>query len=139
MSAIGTPSGSAGLPVTNREAEPAWVRNGSRTTQRTYETALAFEGTLVEELSRTLTQTSGLAGEGSQEGEPGSQDGASAPFSAQGAQLSALLPQALSEGVMRAGGLGLAAQLTRQQQALEAEPRPAQSGGAAAPRADGAR
>ncbi len=50
-------------------------------------------------------------------------------------QLSSLLPQALSEGVMSSGGLGLAAQLARETQsahgALHAQPSQT-SGGTAA-------
>jgi hypothetical protein len=143
MSVIGTPTAAAGLPVANRAVEPAWVRNGSRATQKTYETALAFEATLVEQLSRSLAETGGLGGEGSAEGESGSEAGSqasgSAPFAAQGSQIASLLPQALSDGVMRAGGLGLAAQLTREQQAFQGDARPGLSGGAAAPSGGGTR
>jgi len=103
------PSTSAGLPVVNQALEPAWVRHGSPSTQKAYAAALSFEATLVEELSRTLTATGGLGGEGpSGEGEAGEGEGA-----APGGQLSSMLPQALSSGVIKAGGLGLAAQLTR--------------------------
>jgi hypothetical protein len=104
-------TGSTGLPAVNQALEPEWVRRGSASTQKAYETALAFEQTLVEQLSQSLTATSGLEGESSQEGESGSEEGAST--SAGGGELSSLLPQALAGGVMHAGGLGLAAQLTR--------------------------
>jgi hypothetical protein len=100
-----------GLPVVNQALEPAWVRHGSASTQKAYETALSFEQTLVEQLSKSLAATSGLGGEESQEGES-SEEGGSAS-GAQSGELSAMLPQALSSGVMSAGGLGLAAQLTR--------------------------
>ena len=43
-------------------------------------------------------------------------------------QLSALLPQALSNGVMSAGGLGLAAQLTREIQVKQGAPTQASGG-----------
>jgi hypothetical protein len=132
-------SSGAGLPLANRAVEPTWVRNGSRATQQTYETALAFEATLVQQLSRGLVQASGLGGEASNEarGEGEGEGGSASPFGAPSPQISSLLPQALSEGVMRAGGLGLAAQLTRQQLASEGHARSA--GGTAAPNTEGAR
>lgn len=101
----------AGTPhIGGQASEPAWVRKGSAATQKAYETALAFEQMLVEELSQSLTAASGLGGESAQEGESSegsSGGGASGP-------LSSMLPQALTSGVMSAGGLGLAAQMTRQ-------------------------
>jgi Rod binding domain-containing protein len=107
----GSPLPSSGLPTVNQTLEPAWVRKGSAATQKAYETALAFEQMLVEELSQSLTATSGLGGESGQEGE--SSEGSSGSGGASG-PLSSMLPQALTSGVMSAGGLGLAAQMTRQ-------------------------
>jgi hypothetical protein len=112
MSVVGA-SGSVGLPAVNQALEPDWVRHGSASTQKAYETALAFEQTLVEQLSQSLTATSGLEGESSQEGEAGGESGSSS-FGGGDSQLSSLLPQALTGGVMHAGGLGLAAQLTQE-------------------------
>jgi Rod binding domain-containing protein len=99
-----------GLPVVNQALEPSWVRHGSPSTQKAYATALAFEQTLVEQLARSLTASSGLAGE---EGEGSGEEGDSFGGSSQNSQISSMLPQALSSGVMSGGGLGLAAQLTR--------------------------
>lgn len=110
MSVPGTGS-IAGLPAVNQALEPTWVRRGSPSTQQAYETALAFEQTLVEQISQSLTDTSGAQGE-SQEGEAGSQAGG-APSSGAGG-LSSLLPQALAGSIAHAGGLGLAAQLTHE-------------------------
>jgi hypothetical protein len=95
----------SGLPVVNQALEPEWVRHGSPATQKAYQSALSFEATLVEQLSKSFAASSGVEGEGSQEGESESESGSSA--------LSSTLPQALSAGIMNAGGLGLAAQLTR--------------------------
>ena len=100
----------SGLPPVNQALEPAWVRHGSPSTQRDYATALAFERTLVEELSKSMTATGQSGEEGSQEGESGG--GMDAGLS----QFSAMLPPALSSSVMSSGGLGLAAQLTRAMQ-----------------------
>jgi Rod binding domain-containing protein len=109
-------AGSSGLPVVNQAFEPEWVRHGSAATQKAYESALSFEETLVEQLSQTLASSSGLGGEASQVGEAGSGEGGS-PSGA--SQLSTMLPQALTASVMNAGGLGLAAQMTRDLQGTD--------------------
>lgn len=117
----GSPLSATDLPVISQTltpkgtGEPAWVRKGSASTQKAYETALAFEQMLVEELSRSLTASSGLGGESGEEGESSSEVGVSAGGAASG-PLSSMLPQALTSSVMNAGGLGLAAQMTRQLQ-----------------------
>jgi Rod binding domain-containing protein len=101
-------------PVVSQTLEPAWVRDGSATTQKAYQTALAFEQMLVEQLSQSLTASSGLGGESGAESE--SSEGGSSGGSATSGPISSMLPQALTSGVMNAGGLGLAAQMTRQLQ-----------------------
>jgi hypothetical protein len=112
--AAGLPA-SAGLPLVNQALEPASVRNGSSATQKAYAAALNFEDMLVQQLSQSLTQASGAGeGEGGTEGE-GSEgaEGTSALGGGEAAngELSSLLPQSLTEGVMSQGGLGLAQQL----------------------------
>jgi Rod binding domain-containing protein len=87
---------------------PAAVRNGSPAVKQAYSTAQNFEEMLLQQLSQSLVQSSGLAGEGSGGGEEPGETGASAD----GGMLTSMLPQTLAEGVMRSGGLGLAAQLT---------------------------
>lgn len=119
-------NGSVGLPAVNQALEPAWVRLGSASTQQAYASALAFEETLVEQLSQSLASTSGLDGESSQEGAPSSEEGGS---SGSDSQLSSMLPQALTAGVMSAGGLGLAAQMTRQLDAVDGAAQAKASGG----------
>jgi Rod binding domain-containing protein len=109
-----SPLPGGGLPVVNQTLEPAWVRDGSAATQKAYQTALAFEQMLVEELSQSLTASSGLDGEGGEEGE--SPEGGASGSSAASGPISSMLPQALTSGVMSDGGLGLAAQMTRQLQ-----------------------
>jgi hypothetical protein len=118
-------SGPAGQPLVNQALEPAWVRRGSAATQKAYESALSFEETLVEQLSQSLTATSGLDGESPQEG---AEEGSS---SANHGELSSLLPQALTGGIMKAGGLGLAAQLTRELPGGQSVPRAHATGGTA--------
>jgi Rod binding domain-containing protein len=122
---IAPATGQSGLPSVNETLEPEWVRHGSQATQKAYETALSFEQTLVEQLSKSLAATTESEGEGSGEGESG---GGSAATS----QLSSTLPQALSSGIMNAGGLGLAAQLTRDLPGAEATKAASTSGGVSA-------
>jgi Rod binding domain-containing protein len=85
---------------------PAAVRDGSPAAKQAYSTAQNFEEMLLQQLSQSLTQSSGLSGEG----ESGSEE-SGATGDASGGMLASLLPQTLAEGVMRSGGIGLAAQL----------------------------
>lgn len=108
---------SGGLPPVNQALEPAWVRRGSKAVQQDYRTALAFEGMLLDQLARSLAQTSGLEGEGAgQEGEGSSSEGGPSLGGSQSGPFSSMLPQALSSSITGAGGLGMAAELTRELQ-----------------------
>lgn len=124
---ISPTTGQSGLPSVNETLEPEWVRHGSQATQKAYETALSFEQTLVEQLSKSLAATTKTEGEGE-----GSGEGESGGGSAATSQLSSTLPQALSSGIMNAGGLGLAAQLTRDLPGAEATKTASTSGGVSA-------
>jgi hypothetical protein len=109
--------------VVDRAPEPEWVRHGSTSTQNAYESALSFEQTLVEQLSQSLTATSGLGDESGQEqeSESSSSEASGSPASDAGStQLSSMLPQALTTSVMNAGGLGLAAQMTHELEGVHA-------------------
>jgi Rod binding domain-containing protein len=128
----GSAPSSGVLPVVNQTLEPAWVRNGSASTQKAYQTALAFEEMLVEQLSKSLATTSGLGGEDGQEGE--SAQAGSETSGAGGGPLSSMLPQALTSGVMSAGGLGLAAQMTRELQGAATQTAAAGATGGTSPR-----
>lgn len=99
-----------GLPPIDPAFEPASVRNGSPAVQKAYASALDFESMLVQQLSQSLSETSGLGGEGESESavEGGSGGGGGDPVST---QLSSLLPQTLTNSVMSHGGLGMARQL----------------------------
>jgi Rod binding domain-containing protein len=107
--AIGSAS-AAGSPVVDEARAPAAVRDGSAAVKQAYASAQGFEEMLLQQLSQSMLQSSGLGGEGGTEGEAGSSEEGSS--SENGGMLSSLLPQALTEGVMRQGGLGLASQLT---------------------------
>ena len=118
-----------GLPVVNQALEPDWVRHGSAATQKAYDSALSFEQTLVEQLSKSLADTSGLGGES--EGESSSEEGGSSS-DAGASQIASMLPQALSTGIMSAGGLGMAAQMTRELEGVQAAAKTHASGGTSA-------
>lgn len=109
---------SAGLPVTSQLREPASVREGSSAVKQAYSTAQGFEEMLLQQLTQSLMQSGGLGGEGGEGGESGEGEGLSGSEEGGGGSaesgagvLGSLLPQALSEGLMREGGLGLAGQL----------------------------
>jgi hypothetical protein len=101
----GAPSGpsAAGLA-----GAPAWVRNGSSEVQREYQLGLEFERLLVQQLTSTLSETTGQPGEatGAADSGEGTPEAASTLFKT-------MLPGALADGVIAGGGLGLAAELAR--------------------------
>ncbi len=136
--ASGSALPASGLPVVNQALEPAWVRKGSPSTQKAYQTALAFEEMLVEQLSKSLTATSGVEGESGQEGESSAQGG-SAGMGASSSPFSSMLPQALTSSVMNAGGLGLAVQMTHQLEGASGGAESGASGGAKAGALGGAK
>lgn len=111
MSAIST----SGLYPIDQSQLPASVRNGTPAAKNAYETGLAFEEVLVNQLSQELAATAttpaddgsssdGSSSAGSDSGLIGSSDPASSMYAQ-------LLPQALTSGVMSSGGTGLAQQI----------------------------
>jgi len=101
----------ASLPITSETSAPRAVREGSPAAKQAYATAQGFEEMLLQQLSQSLAKSSGLGGEGSAGGSGGAGEEEGGASEAGGGELEALLPQTLTEGVMRAGGIGLAAQL----------------------------
>lgn len=96
---------SDGLPPIDQSLIPAAVRNAGPASVKTYQTALSFEGMLDEQLAQALTQTL----QGSDSSDSSDADGSS-PDAATSLTLQ-LLPQSLSQGLVSAGGIGLAGQL----------------------------
>jgi hypothetical protein len=106
------PLASVGLPTVDEAHAPASVRDGSASVKQAYASAQGFEEMLLQQLSSSLVQSSGLSGEGESSGESSGEEGSSeAGGETGGGMLSSLLPQTLTEGVMHGGGLGLAGQL----------------------------
>jgi hypothetical protein len=90
------------VPVTSLPAE---IRNGTPEQRRTYEAALGFEKMLLSQLTQSLAESAGLDGTG---GGDDSGDGSSdAAVSAYGD----MLPTAMADAVIGAGGTGLAENL----------------------------
>ncbi|MGO9959953.1 MAG: hypothetical protein ACLP50_28910 [Solirubrobacteraceae bacterium] len=123
MSALSA-SPSAGLPPIDPALEPASIRNGNTAAKNAYQTGLAFEDVLVNELSQQLMATvPGLGGSSTDDGLGGSSDdglgGSNASdgvddSSGSGSSLSSyssMLPGALSSAIMSSGGTGVAMQI----------------------------
>jgi hypothetical protein len=114
----------APVAAVNQALEPSWVRKGSTAVKQDYANALAFESVLVEQLAGTL----GSEGE---EQAPGAGEEGNETKLGSGLPAS-MLREALAKGVESGGGLGLAAQLTRELAGPQATPGTATAGGAAA-------
>jgi Rod binding domain-containing protein len=100
------------VPAVNPALEPANIRKGGPAAQHAYQVGLAFEQMLVDQLSQELTASAG----GTADGSGGSGDGTDSSSGLMGSDPASstyaqMLPQALSSGVMSAGGLGVAAQI----------------------------
>lgn len=110
----------AGLPPIDPALEPASVRDGGQKAKNAYETGLAFEDVLVNELAQQLTATvPGLDGSdstdddglgGTDDSSSGSVDGSDGSGSGIGAY-SSLVPGALTSAIMSGGGTGVAMQI----------------------------
>jgi hypothetical protein len=96
------------LPPINAASEPASVRNGPPAAKQAYQEALGFEQLLVDQLSQQLAAT--VSSSDSADGSSGGGIMGSDPST--GAYAS-LIPQALSSGIMSAGGTGVALQLAQ--------------------------
>jgi Rod binding domain-containing protein len=95
-------SGLDALATTAPAILPADVRQAGKQAEQTYRAALAFERTLLEQLTKTMSKgTLDGSGDGDGDGEGG---GASAATSA----YRDMLPGTLADAVTGAGGLGLA-------------------------------
>jgi len=110
------------LPLIDPATEPAVIRNGDKKAQGAYQTGLAFENVLVNELAQQLSATvPGL--DGSDDGLGGSSDdssgagggGVTGGVGGSGGlgAYSSLLPQTLSSSIMSGGGTGIAMQIAK--------------------------
>ncbi|HXD67432.1 MAG TPA: hypothetical protein VNV17_22585 [Solirubrobacteraceae bacterium] len=129
LPAASLPTTSASLPAGNLPMidpanEPAAVRNGDQKAKNAYETGMAFENVLVNQLAQQMAATvPGLDGSsGSDDGLGGSSDdglgGTSSDSSGSDASgglgaYSSLLPQTLASSIMSGGGTGIAMQIAQ--------------------------
>lgn len=97
----------SGLPPIDSSQLPADVRDASPARRDAYEAGLGFEQLLVQQLSQSMVDSTSDA---SDDGSDGDGTDATSGLGA-GSPYASLLPDALSQGVMAAGGLGLAQQL----------------------------
>ena len=87
------------LPPIDSSVLPADVRNGTPAQRKSYEAALGFERMLVQQLTKSLAETTKANGE---------DEGSAATNTYR-----SMLPDVLADGITSAGGLGLASQLVR--------------------------
>ena len=140
MSALSSVSLGSELPATNTPPvdpalEPESVRNGNQAAKNAYQTGLAFENVLMNQLAQAMTATvpgasgddDGLGGSSSDDSGDSSSDatggltGADSGISA----YSSLLPTALTSGVMSSGGTGIAMQIAQSLDPALANPKAA--------------
>src|SRR6185312_1365630 len=96
----------SGLPPIDQSQLPAGVRNATPARKQAYEAGLGFEQLLVQQLSQSLVDSTNDTSSDDGTDSTGSTGGLGG-----GSPYASLLPDALSQGVMSAGGLGLARQL----------------------------
>jgi hypothetical protein len=99
----------SGVPPINAATVPTSIRNGPTAAKQAYQEALGFEQLLVDQLSQQMAATvSSPGGDGSSAsggGILGSDAGTSG--------FASMIPQALTSGIMSAGGTGMALQLAK--------------------------
>ena len=98
------------LPPIDQSLLPAEVRNGSAKDKQTYATALGFEQTLMNEMTKAMTATAQPDDSNSNPSDDGGDDSTSS-LDQQDASTSMymqMLPDQLSSALEQGGGLGVA-------------------------------
>jgi hypothetical protein len=106
-------------PVLGAAGVPAVIRNGNAAAKQAYTEGLQFEQVLVNQLAKQLTADAGAGADGSSDS--GALGGASGDGSGSGllgggsatSGYASLIPQALSNGLMSTGGLGIAMEIAK--------------------------
>jgi len=112
LASLGSITAASGLPAVDPSQEPANIRDGGTKAQQAYQTGLAFEQVLLNQLAQQLTSSADLSG--SDDGSDGSGDDSGDGSSSTGllgsgpasSEISQLLPGALTSSVMSGGGVG---------------------------------
>ena len=107
------------LPPIDAANEPAAIRNGDQKAKNAYQTGMAFENVLVNELAQQLSATvPGL--DGSDDGLGGTSNDSSGAGSTGGVggggglgAYSSLLPQTMATSIMSGGGTGIAMEIAK--------------------------
>jgi hypothetical protein len=95
-----------GISPVDQATLPADVRKAGPQAERLYETATAFEQTLLQQLTQTLSDTTGLDGTDSG---GGSDDGSGGDATT--STMMGMLPDAYAQSLTQAGGIGIAREL----------------------------
>ena len=95
----------SGLPIVPASALPADIRTGSPERKKSYEAALGFERVLLQQLTKSLSDTAQPADDSSDD-----TDGTDATTGSDTATQTyqSMLPDTLADSIVSAGGLGLA-------------------------------
>jgi Rod binding domain-containing protein len=105
------------LPPINSALEPADIRNGNAQAKQAYQEALGFEDVLMQQLTQQLANTvTSPGGDSSSDGSGDSSDSGSGGILGSDPSTSAfagLIPTALTQSMMSAGGVGIADSLAR--------------------------
>jgi hypothetical protein len=140
MSALSSVSLGSVLPVTTTPPvdpalEPESIRNGNQAAKNAYQTGVAFENVLMNQLAQAMTATvpgvssddDGLGGSSSDDSGDSSSDatGGLAGSDSGISAYSSLLPQAMTSGIMSSGGTGIAMQIAQSLDPALANPKAA--------------
>jgi Rod binding domain-containing protein len=105
------------LPPAGAALEPAEIRNGNARAKQAYQEALGFEDILMQQLTTELASTvtsptdaSGL-GSGDSAGSSGDASGGMLGSDPTTSAFASLIPTALTQSLMSAGGVGIADKL----------------------------
>jgi Rod binding domain-containing protein len=105
------------LPPINSALEPADIRNGNAQAKQAYQEALGFEDVLMQQLTQQLANTvTSPGGDSSSDGSGDSSDSGSGGILGSDPSTSGfagLIPTALTQSMMSAGGVGIADSLAR--------------------------
>ena len=112
---------SSSLPPINQALEPADIRNGNAQAKQAYREALGFEDVLMQQLTQELASTVSSSGSGSGLGSDSSSNASDSVDSSSGllgsdpstSAFASMIPPALTQSLMSAGGVGIADQLAK--------------------------
>jgi Rod binding domain-containing protein len=112
---------SASLPPINQALEPADIRNGNAQAKQAYQEALGFEDVLMQQLTQQLASTISSPSDNSNLGTGGDSDSSGSSDSSGGilgsdpstSAFASMIPTALTQSLMSAGGVGIADNLAR--------------------------